>query len=203
MTKQVEFFFDVGSPNAYFAYRRLPEIAARHNASIGWRPMLLGGVFKATGNRSPIEVPAKARWLRDDLRLSAEYHGIEFRRNPHFPVNTLAIMRGAVGLQREDDEEAFTRYLDAAFRAMWVESQDLADPQVISRLVASVGIDPEAFQAMITAPEIKAELKTRTEDAVARGVFGAPTFIVGEDLFFGQDRMHFVEQALAAPGGSE
>ena len=203
MTRQVEFFFDVGSPNAYFAYRRLPEIAARHHASIGWRPMLLGGVFKATGNRSPIEVPAKARWLRDDLQRSAEYHGIEFRRNPHFPVNTLAIMRGAVGLQRGDDQEAFTRYLNAAFQAMWVDGRDLADPQVISRLVVEVGLDPEGFQAMIAAPEVKAELKTRTEDAVARGVFGAPTFIVGEDLFFGQDRMHFVEQALAAPGGSE
>lgn len=197
MSGQIEFHFDFGSPNAYLAYTQLPALAERLGAEIVWRPMLLGGVFQATGNRSPAEVPAKGRWSRRDIQRWVRRYGIEFRHNPHFPVNTLTLMRGAVGLQRREDQSAFLRYVDAVFRGMWVEGRDLADPAEIAAVVAQAGLDPADIQALAADPEVKADLKARTEEAVARGVFGAPTFFVGDELIFGQDRLHFVEDALA------
>lgn len=196
MTRQVEFFFDFGSPNAYLAYTQLPGIVRRHGAEIVWQPMLLGGVFQATGNRSPAEIPAKSQWSREDIQRWVARYGIEFRHNPNFPVNTLPLMRGAVGLQMRDDQDAFLRYVDTLFRAMWVEQRDLGDAQVIGATLQAAGFDPEAFQAMIADSAVKAELKTRTERAVERGVFGAPSFIVNGTLHFGQDRLHFVDEAL-------
>jgi 2-hydroxychromene-2-carboxylate isomerase len=196
MSKQVEFYFDFGSPNAYLAYTQLPALAARCGAGIVWQPMLLGGVFQATGNRSPAEVPAKSRWSRTDIQRWVRRYGIEFRHNPHFPVNTLALMRGAVGVQLRGEEDAFRRYVDAMFRAMWVEERNLAEPVEVAHAVKAAGLDPEEVQAMIADPEVKTALKERTERAVERGVFGAPTFFVDDELFFGQDRMHFVEEAL-------
>ena len=197
MSKQVEFFFDFGSPNAYLAYTQLPALAQRQGADIAWRPMLLGGVFQATGNRSPAEIPAKSRWSQQDIQRWVRRYEIEFRHNPHFPVNTLALMRGAVGLQMNGDADAFLRYVDAMFRAMWVDERNLAEPAEIGRVLSDAGFDPEAFQRMIADQAVKDELKQCTESAVERGVFGAPSFIVGDTLFFGQDRLHFVEEALA------
>lgn len=197
MTRQLEFFFDFGSPNAYLAYTQLPALAQRQGAEIVWRPMLLGGVFQATGNRSPAEIPAKSRWSQEDIRRWVQRYGIQFRHNPHFPVNTLPLMRGAVGLQMKGDADAFLRYVDAMFRAMWVDERNLAEPAEIGRVLSEAGLDAEAFQQMIADQSVKDELKRRTESAVARGVFGAPSFIVGDTLYFGQDRLHFVEEALA------
>jgi len=197
MSGQIEFYFDFGSPNAYLAYTQLPALAERHGAAVVWRPMLLGGVFQATGNRSPAEVPAKGRWSCGDIQRWVRRYGIEFRHNPHFPVNTLALMRGAVGLQRRGDRAAFLRYVDAMFRAMWIDGRNLADPAEVAAAVGQAGFDPEDIRALTADPEVKAELKARTEEAVARGVFGAPTFFVHDELIFGQDRLHFVEDALA------
>lgn len=196
MSKQVEFYFDFGSPNAYLAYTQLPALAERRGAGIIWQPMLLGGVFQATGNRSPAEIPAKSRWSRTDIQRWVRRYGIEFRHNPYFPVNTLALMRGAVGLQMHGEEDAFRRYVDAMFHGMWVEERNLADPAEIARAVEAAGLEPEKVQTLIADPEVKAALKERTERAVERGVFGAPAFFVDDELFFGQDRMHFVEEAL-------
>jgi len=195
----VEYFFDVGSPTSYLAWTRLPQIAAETGATIAWRPLLLGGVFKATGNASPVTVPAKGRWMNDDIRRCADRYGVPFRFNPHFPINTLTLMRGATGMQmrRPDD---FARYLEFVERAMWVEQKNLGDPAVLAATLAEAGFDAAEFMALVGDPEVKARLIATTDEAVARGVFGAPTFFVGATMFFGQDRLDFVREALLASG---
>lgn len=196
MTRQVEFFFDFGSPYSYLAYKELPRVAARTGATIVWRPMLLGGVFKATGNHSPMEIEAKRQWSDGDLACWARRYGVPFRHNPHFPVNTLALMRGAVGYQRKGDAD-FQRYVDAIYTAMWEAGRNLNDPNEIGKVLAEAGLDPREALAMLDDPEVKAELKRATEDAVARGIFGAPSFIVDGQLYWGNDRLLFVEEQLA------
>jgi 2-hydroxychromene-2-carboxylate isomerase len=191
----VEYFFDVGSPTSYLAWTRLPQIAAETGATIAWRPMLLGGVFKATGNASPVTVPAKGRWMGDDIKRWADRYGVPFRFNPHFPINTLTLMRGAAGLQLRRPQD-FDRYLEVVERAMWVEQKNLGDPTVLGATLADAGIDGAAFTTLVGDPEVKARLIATTDEAVARGVFGAPTFFVEDEMFFGQDRLDFVEDAL-------
>ena len=195
--RAVEYFFDVGSPTAYLAWTQLPKLAAETGATIAWRPMLLGGVFKATGNASPVTVPAKGRWMNDDIARWAHRYGVPFAFNPHFPINTLTLMRGATGLQMRRPAE-LPRYLDVVERAMWEASKDLADPAVLAATLAAAGFDPATFAALVADPEVKAKLIATTEEAVARGVFGAPTFFVGDAMFFGQDRLDFVREALLA-----
>ncbi|NOV22334.1 2-hydroxychromene-2-carboxylate isomerase [Cupriavidus necator] len=196
MTKQVEFFFDFGSPYSYLAWKELPRVAQRTGATIVWRPILLGGVFKATGNHSPAEVPAKAGWLHGDTARWARRYGVPFRQNPHFPVNTLMLMRGATGYLRHD-EATFLRYADAMFNAMWEHGRNLNHPAEIGAVLTAAGFDPQAALALVDDPEVKQALKRDTEHAVTRGVFGAPSFIVGDELFWGNDRLLFVEEALA------
>ena len=195
MKKTVEFYFDFGSPYSYLAYKALPGIAAARGAQIVWRPMLLGGVFKATGNHSPAEIPAKERWTRGDLERWATRYGAAFTRNPHFPINTLTLMRGAVGMQMRRPD--FHKYVDAIYRAMWEEPRDLGQPDELAAVLRRAGFDVDAFQSLISDPAVKEQLKQNTEGAVARGVFGAPTFFVGEQMFWGQDRLDFVAEALA------
>jgi 2-hydroxychromene-2-carboxylate isomerase len=192
-----EFFFDVGSPYSYIAYRALPALEARTGVKAALRPMLLGGVFKATGNRSPVEVPAKGAWTGSDLARWARRLGVPFRRNPWFPVNTLVLMRGAAGL-RLRDPASLPGYLDAVFDAMWAQPRNLGDLAEVTAVLGAAGFDPRAFATLVEDPEVKDTLKRDTEEAVARGVFGAPTFFVGDEMFFGQDRMDFVAEALGA-----
>jgi len=196
MSKQVEFFYDVGSPYAYLAYHQLPKIAARRNARIVWRPMLLGGVFQATGNRSPVELPAKARYSFIDLQRWARHFDVPMTMNPHFPLNTLQLMRGAVAYQLRGEAE-FQRYIAAIFGAMFERPRNLGQAEEVAAVLRENGFDPEQFQSLISDPAVKDQLKRNTEEAVARGVFGAPTFFVGEQMFWGQDRLDFVEQALS------
>jgi len=195
MGKVLEFLFDVGSPASYIAYRRVPEIAARTGATVRYEPFLLGGVFKATGNHSPAEIPAKGAWTSVDLARFAARHGVPFQRNPFFPINTLHLMRGAAGLK---DDPRFMAYLDAVFDAMWRDPKNLGDPAEMAPVLARAGVGGDEFMALIADEATKARLKATTEDAVARGAFGAPTFFVGEEMFFGQDRLDWVEEALAA-----
>ena len=195
--KRVEYFFDFGSPTSYLAWTQLPKIAAASGAEIVWRPMLLGGVFKATGNASPVSVPAKGRWMNEDIRRWAARYGVPFRHNPHFPINTLGLMRGAVGLQLRRSQD-FGRYLEVVHRALWEGEKNLGDPAVLASVLADAGFDADAFAALVAEPEVKARLLATTEEAVARGVFGAPTFFVGDAMFFGQDRLDFVSEALAS-----
>ena len=197
MTKAVEFFFDFGSPTSYLAWTQLPRIAAAAGARIDWRPMLLGGVFKATGNASPVLVAAKGRWMGADIARWAKRYGVPFRFNPHFPINTLTLMRGAAGLQMRRPE-VFERYLATIYEAMWKEPANLGDPGVLAATLAAAGFDADEFAALVADPEVKAKLVATTEEAVGRGVFGAPTCFVGEAMFFGQDRLDFVAEALAA-----
>jgi 2-hydroxychromene-2-carboxylate isomerase len=193
MTKTVQFLFDFGSPASYLAYKRLPDLAAKTGARIDYAPMLLGGVFKATGNASPATIPAKGRWTSADFRRWAARFGTEFNFNPHFPINTLHLMRGATGLI---EDTRFLAYCDAVFDAMWREPRNLGDLDELAPVIRRAGVEADEFRALIERDETKQRLKAATEDAIARGVFGAPTFFVGEELFFGQDRMDFVEEAL-------
>jgi len=195
MAKQLEFWFDFGSPYSYLAYKALPGIAAAHDAQIVWRPMLLGGVFKATGNHSPAETPAKGKWMQQDLKRWAAHYGAAFEHNPYFPVNTLTLMRGAVGMQTQGP--LFHKYMDAMFHAMWAEARNLGAQDELVAVLRQAGIDVELFQSLISDPAVKEQLKKNTEEAVARGVFGAPTFFVGDEMFWGQDRLSFVAEALA------
>jgi 2-hydroxychromene-2-carboxylate isomerase len=195
MSQTIEFFFDFGSPTTYLAYTQLPKIAAEARASLVWRPMLLGGVFKATGNASPVTVPAKGRWMHGDIQRWARRYGVPFDFNPHFPINTLTLMRGATGMQLRQAED-FDRYVALVFRAIWAEPRDLGDAAVLARTLEEGGFDPAAFEALVADPEVKAKLIATTEEAVRRGVFGAPTCFVGEQMFFGQDRLDFLREAL-------
>jgi 2-hydroxychromene-2-carboxylate isomerase len=195
MGKQVEFYFDFGSPYSYLAYRALPGIAAAHGAQIVWRPMLLGGVFKASGNHSPAEIPAKDRWLQLDLKRWAARYGASFTRNPHFPINTLVLMRGAAGMQMRGAD--FHKYVETIFHAMWEEPRNLGSQEELTQVLQQAGFDAGAFQSLVGDPAVKEQLKKNTDEAVARGVFGAPTFFVGEEMFWGQDRLEFVAEALA------
>ncbi len=194
--RTVEFFFDFGSPTTYLAHTQLPRLARESGARLVYRPMLLGGVFKATGNASPVTVPAKGRWMGQDIARWAARYGVPFAFNPHFPVNTLTLMRGAVGLQMRQPE-IFERYLDAVFDAMWVQPRNLGDAGEIAAVLRPLGMDPETFVALVGDAQVKAALVAHTEEAVARGVFGAPTCFVGDQMHFGQDRLDFVREALA------
>ncbi|MFV3127187.1 2-hydroxychromene-2-carboxylate isomerase [Niveispirillum sp. KHB5.9] len=192
--KKVEFLFDYGSPASYLAYKLLPAIAERHGAEIVWTPILLGGLFKIVGNRPPAEVPAKGRWMLQDLIRHAAYYQVPFAFNRFFPVNTLMLMRGAVVAQREG---RLLPYSDAVFKALWVDGRNMNDPDIVAKVWAGAGFDPAALFAAANEGGAKDGLRHLTEAAAERGVFGAPTFFVGDAMFFGQDRLDFVDRELA------
>jgi len=193
--KTFEFWFDFGSPAAYLASTQIAGIEAATGARAVWRPMLLGGVFQATGNHSPATIAAKGRYIFDDFARFARRYGVPLQRNPHFPINTLLLMRGAVGVQARDPTR-FADYCAAMFQAIWVQALDMNDPAVIGQALHRAGFDPQALLALTQEPEVKAALKAATEEAVARGVFGAPTFFAGDQMFWGQDRIDFLKEAL-------
>jgi len=197
VNRSVEFYFDFGSPTAYLAYTQLPRIAAECGAQIVWRPILLGGVFKATGNQSPVLIEAKGNWMWDDMDRWARRYGVPLVKNPDFIINTLTLMRGAAGYQMREPEK-FPRYVDLMFHAMWVEPCNLGDAAVVAATLQRAGFDAAAFGAMVADPAVKAKLVAMTGEAVARGVFGTPTMFVGGQMFFGQDRLEFVREALSA-----
>ncbi len=182
MSRTVEFFFDVGSPAAYIAWCRIAGICADAKAKVAYRPMLLGGLFHATGNHSPTEVPAKGRYMMDDLKRFAQRHAIPFSHNPFFPINTLMLMRGAAGLQMQD-EAKMLRFVDAVYRAIWVDAKDMNNPEVVGAVLAGAGFDPAAVLALVADPAVKERLKATTQDAVERGAFGAPTFFVDGRMY--------------------
>lgn len=193
MARTLEFYFDYGSPYSYLADTQVEAIAQRAGASLVRKPMLLGGVFKATGNHSPAELPQKSAWSGFDMPMWARHYGVPFQRNPFFPVNTLALMRGAAAAQIDG---SFERYHPAMFKAMWVEGRNLNDMKEVASVLSAAGLDAAKFGARIQDQDVKDRLKTTTEEAVARGVFGAPTCFVDKMMFFGNDRLPFVEMAL-------
>jgi len=195
-TRSVEFYFDVGSPAAYLAYTQLPHLCADTGAELVWKPMLLGGVFQATGNRSPVEVAPKGAYMTDDLKRFARRYGVPYEHNPHFPINTLLLMRGATALQMREPER-LRAYLDAVFPAIWVEGRNMNEPATVGAVLQQAGFDATRILAMASEQEVKDRLKAVTQEAVARGVFGAPTMFVGSQMFWGQDRLDFVREALS------
>jgi 2-hydroxychromene-2-carboxylate isomerase len=195
MSKRVEFFFDVGSPTTYLAWTQLPALCAQAGAELVYRPMLLGAVFQAAGNASPVSVPAKGRFMGDDMARFARRYGVPFTMNPHFPINTLTLMRGAAGVQLHAPER-LDAYLRGVFKAMWVDGLNLNDPAVAAQVLAGAGFDPAQVLGWAGDAAAKAALRATTDEAVARGVFGAPTMFVGAEMFFGQDRLDFVREAL-------
>lgn len=194
MSKSVEFFFDFGSPASYLAWTQLPRIASAAGAQIVWRPMLLGGVFKATGNQSPVMIPSKGAWMLKDLARFASRYGVPMAFSPSFPINTLTLMRGAAGYQ---NDERFERYVQVMFEALWTQQKNLGKPEVVAEVLSAAGFDPAEFERLVSDEAVKERLKATTEEAIKRGVFGAPTFFIGSEMHFGQDRLDFVAEALA------
>ncbi|MGE8415428.1 MAG: 2-hydroxychromene-2-carboxylate isomerase [Pseudomonas sp.] len=195
MNKSVEFFFDLGSPTAYLAYTQLPKICAETGSQLVYHPMLLGGIFKTTGNASPVSIPAKGRYMQQDLARFARRYQVELNFNPHFPINTLLLMRATTGVQMHLPHR-FVEFIDRLFRALWVDKRNLNDPATVTQVLEQGGFDPQQILDLSNDEEVKARLKDKTEQALKRGVFGAPSMFVGDELFFGQDRLDFVRQAL-------
>ena len=193
--KSVEFYFDLGSPYSYLAYYRLLQIAEQQEIQIVYKPILLGGVFKATGNRSPIEIPVKGAYSILDMQRWAEYYQIPMQMNPHFPMNTLTLMRILTGVQLLHLEK-FEQVLKLLFDAMFGTPQNLNEPNVLAEVLKPSGFSVEDIMSMVQSDVVKQKLITETEQAIQRGIFGAPTFFVGDEMYWGQDRLHFVEQAL-------
>lgn len=196
MNKTLEFFFDLGSPTTYLAYTQLPGICAETGSQLVYQPILLGGIFKATGNASPITIAAKGRYMLQDLARYAKRYGVPLKFNPHFPINTLTLMRAVTGIQLRQPER-FIDFIDCLFRALWVDGRNLGDPAVVAAVLAEHGFDPAQVLELAQDEAVKNALKHKTEEAIARGVFGAPSLFVGQQLFFGQDRLDFVREALS------
>jgi 2-hydroxychromene-2-carboxylate isomerase len=201
MAKTLEFIFDFASPNCWFAYRALGPILARTGATLVVEPALLGGIFKATGNQAPFvafaNVKGKVEYERLEIRRFLARHGLtQFRMNPHFPVNTLTLMRGFVAARARGQGEA---YLEAGLSGLWEEGLDLADAAILTARLAQAGLDGADLVAQAASPEVKAELARSTEAAVARGVFGLPSFFVGKELFFGKERLGQIQDELLKP----
>lgn len=193
-SKTVEFFHDYGSPASYVAWTQLPALCAKHGATFTSRPMLLGGVFKATGNQTPINIPAKGQWLMADLQRHADAAGVAFRMPPVFPFNSLAAMRGAIWAQHSGVLGDYDR---ALYTAVWAEGKSVGDADTLAAVVRDAGLDADAMAAAVQTPEVKQGLIDATNEAVERGVFGAPTMFVAGQMHWGQDRLGWVERALA------
>jgi 2-hydroxychromene-2-carboxylate isomerase len=194
MNRRVEFLFDYGSPFSYLASLQVEGFARRNSATVVYTPILLGAVLKATGNKSPMTVPAKGRYMATELRRWAERYGVPFKPNPYpFMSNTLRLMRVAVAAQQSG---FFPLYHAAVYRAVWAEAQDLGGEVTLRKLIERAGAPATDLMAAAERQEVKDVLRRNTERAVERGVFGAPTFFVGEEMFWGNDRFDFVEEAL-------
>lgn len=195
---KVEFLFDFGSPNAYLAHKVIPQIETRMGTKFFYIPVLLGGIFKLTGNKPPMVafggIKNKMEYERLEIQRFIARHGLSmFRFNPHFPVNTVTIMRGAVAAEMEG---VFAAYVDAVFHYMWEDPRKMDDPAVIAASLAESGLAAEKLLALAERQEVKDRLRANTEEAVSRGTFGSPTFFVGDAIYFGKDRLTEVEEAI-------
>jgi 2-hydroxychromene-2-carboxylate isomerase len=204
MPVNVEFHFDFGSPNAYLSHLVVPAIEARTSVRFAYVPVLLGGVFKATGNVSPAVslrgIKNKGEYAELETRRFLARHGItRYAQNPFFPVNTLQIMRGAVAAQRLG---CYARYVDEVYRHMWADPKKMDDPRVIEAALKESGLPAAELLALAADPGVKQELIENTARSVARGTFGSPSFYVGDELFFGKDRLREVEEEIEAREGA-
>ena len=195
---RVEFLFDFGSPNAFLVHRVVPTIEARTGVRFDYVPILLGGIFKLTGNQSPATAFANIRnkldYERREMERFVRRHGIkDFQFNPFFPVNTLTLMRGAYAAR---ELGCFERYVDEIFRHMWVQPKKLDDPAVLAGALAESGLDAKPLLEASNQPVVKQALMDATLRAVERGAFGAPTFFVDDEMWFGKDRLAAVEERI-------
>jgi 2-hydroxychromene-2-carboxylate isomerase len=195
------FYFDFASSNAYLVHRVIPEIEARTDARFRYVPVLLGGLFKLTGNQAPMiafaGIPAKLAYERLEMQRFIVRHGLtRFTMNPHFPVNTLALMRGAVAAEAEG---LLPAYVEAMFHFMWEEPRKLDDIEVLAATLAEAGLPADSLLTRAQEPEIKERLMANTQAAFQKGAFGIPSFLVGDDLWFGKDKLHEVEAAMRSP----
>jgi 2-hydroxychromene-2-carboxylate isomerase len=203
MIPKVEFHFDFGSPNAYFVHKLIPDVEKRTGATFTYVPILLGGVFKLTNNQPPMVqfkgIKNKQEYQRLEIMRFIRKHGLtKFQMNPHFPVNTVQVMRGAVAA---DMDGKLRPYVDAVFHHMWEEPKKMDDAEVIRAALDASGLDGARTLARIQEQDVKDALLKNTEASVARGTFGAPTFYVGEEIFFGKDRLRDVEEEIVAAKG--
>jgi 2-hydroxychromene-2-carboxylate isomerase len=197
-TKMIDFIFDFASPNAYLSHKVLPEITARTGAAVNLIPCLLGGIFKATGNQAPMVafggIKGKMAYEMLETQRFIQKHGLaRFRMNPHFPVNSLLAMRGLIGAEMDGVN---TAYVDAVLAGFWEDGLKMDDPAVLQGVLDEAGLDGAALIARTQEPEVKQKLVHNTETAVARGAFGIPTFFVGEEIFFGKERLAQVEEEV-------
>ena len=197
MAKGMEFLFDFGGPNSYLAHKRLPEICARTGGELVYVPILLGGLFKLTNNQAPMmryaETPAKRNYEMLEFDRFVEAHALPFKMNPRFPINSLYLMRAAVAAQQLG---CFALYVDTVMAAMWEDGRDMDDAEIVRQVLDSAGLDSADLLALADNPDVKAELIANTEAAAKRGAFGVPTFFVGEEMFWGKERLGQVEAAL-------
>ena len=198
MSQNPQFLFDVGSPNAFLSHEAIPAIEKRTGAKFEYVPILLGGIFKATNNKSPAETLAgvknKPQFMALETERFVKRFGVKpYTWNPFFPVNTLNIMRAAVAAQMEG---VFEKYVDAAFHHMWIEPKKMDDPEVAAKALASSGLDPAKLFARAQEADVKGKLLENTQSAVERGAFGSPTFFVGKEMFFGKEQLREVEEMV-------
>lgn len=198
MTKTFDFLFDFGGPNSYLAHKMLPELCTRTGAAANYIPILLGGLFKLTNNQAPLsryaDTPAKRDYEMLEFDRFVKAHGLPFVMNSHFPINSMQLMRGAVAAQRLG---CFMPYVEAIMAAMWEDGVNTGDEGEVRRVLDGAGLDADAILAACADAEVKAELAANTEAVAARGAFGVPTFFVGEEMFWGKERLGQVEAALA------
>ena len=199
MTKTVELIFDFASPNAYMVHKVLPGIAARHGAEVYYNPCLLGGIFKATNNVAPFvafkDIKGKHEYHQLEGERFIKKHGLTaYKMNPHFPITTVLILRGLLAAEEAGVKD---KYIDAIITAMWEREENTGDPETVTRILNEAGLDGEALVAKTQDPAIKQKLIDNTNAAVERGVFGIPTFFVGNEMFFGKERLDQVEEELA------
>ncbi len=194
MSKSVEFFYDYSSPFSYLADCQLPAIATRRGAQINYRPAILGVLIVESGNQAPPTVPAKMKYMNADMRRWATRLNVPFVPNPAFPVRSITLMRAALIAQ---DTGVFQRFHETMWRAMWNEAANLADPEVLTEVLARADLDAAEIMRGTQNDAIKARLKANCDEALARGAFGLPTFFVDGEMFFGNDRLEFVDDALA------
>ena len=195
MAKTYDYFFDFGSLASYLAHTQLEKIKAETGASPVYLPMLLGAVFKATGNASPVSVPAKGKYIFVDFKRFADSYGVPLNTNPHFPIITTTLMRMLTGLQMRADQRTH-EFMDVIFKAIWVDSLNMNDADIVAGVLSKANFDPLELLSLANDQTTKDRLKDVTTQAVERGVFGAPTFFVGDQMFWGQDRMEQVKAAL-------
>ena len=195
MSNDVYFYYDYGSPTAYLAWTQLPELCERHQANLHYKPVLLGGIFKATGNSTPVLIAPKGKWLFKDIERYAVRYGVPYQMNPHFVINSMTMMRGAMWAQNTGVLESYNK---AMYEATWVNGLNMSEPDVIASVMNEADLDAAAMLQAVADDSIKKQLIEATGDAVEQGVFGAPTMIINGELHFGQDRLDWVERQLAA-----